>query len=175
MKHKLGIEDAALWAAITQSVTPLHRKKNIEQADRAIATMEKKQVEPSKTEPPRTASPRAIKAPVLEHGLGIERRAGRNLRKADRPYQASIDLHGMTQDMAHRTLKRFLGQAQQRGHRCVLVITGKGGLKGAGILRREVPRWLNEPEFRASILAFDHAAPKHGGEGALYILLKKKS
>jgi DNA-nicking Smr family endonuclease len=57
----------------------------------------------------------------------------------------------------------------------VIVVTGKG-LKadGGGVLRANVPRWLNEPDLRARVLAFAHARPKDGGEGALYVLLKKR-
>lgn len=109
----------------------------------------------------------------LNYGLSLPRRQGRQLRRADRPYDRLIDLHGMTQQQAHQALTRFLHQARTRGDRCVLIITGKGGM-GGGILRREVPRWLNEPDLRSGILAFDYAAPKHGGEGALYILLRRK-
>jgi DNA-nicking Smr family endonuclease len=61
------------------------------------------------------------------------------------------------------------------GRRCVLVITGKGIWRSeAGILREMVPRWLNEAPNRARVLAIAHAQPRHGGQGALYVLLKRK-
>ncbi|HEY1384220.1 MAG TPA: Smr/MutS family protein, partial [Dongiaceae bacterium] len=60
------------------------------------------------------------------------------------------------------------------GKRNVLVVTGKGMTTSkTGILRQAVPRWLNEPAFRALVLAFDYAEPQHGGEGALYVLIKR--
>jgi DNA-nicking Smr family endonuclease len=91
------------------------------------------------------------------------------------PIEARIDLHGMTQSEAHRVLTGFITGQQAAGRRCVLVITGKGrGKQGAGILRESVPRWLNEGPLRERVLAFDYARPQDGGEGALYVLLRRK-
>ena len=87
---------------------------------------------------------------------------------------ASLDLHGLTQEVAHAALIRFVNGSAQLGRRCLLVVTGKGNREGAGILRTQVPRWLNEPALRSLILAFAYAQPKHGGEGALYVLLKRQ-
>ena len=84
-----------------------------------------------------------------------------------------MDLHGMTQDQAHRALNAFLQASQDAGRRTVLVITGKGA-GGEGVLRAAVPRWLNEGAARGMVHAFSHAAPKDGGEGALYIMLKRR-
>ncbi len=91
------------------------------------------------------------------------------------PIDGRLDLHGMTQDAAHRALVSFLGEAQGAAKRCVIVITGKGlGADGSvGVLREAVPRWLNEPELRGRILTFSHAQPKDGGTGALYVLLRR--
>jgi len=92
---------------------------------------------------------------------------------------ASIDLHGMRQREAHGALKAFLARAQAQGHRHVLVITGKGGkreIDGSferGVLNREAPRWLSEPEFRAWVVSFTPASKRHGGEGALYVRLRR--
>src|SRR5690606_40629743 len=70
----------------------------------------------------------------------------------------------------------FLARSQALGRRCVLVVTGKGrGREESGVLRRQVPHWLNQPSLRARILAFDYARPEHGGMGALYLLLDRKS
>ena len=81
----------------------------------------------------------------------------------------------MTQTEAHRELIGFLTRAYGQGKRCVLVITGKGTRESGeiGVLRRAVPGWLNAPPLKGLIHAFDHAARSHGGEGALYILLKR--
>jgi DNA-nicking Smr family endonuclease len=82
----------------------------------------------------------------------------------------------MTQKNAHVAINNFIEVSYLAGKRCVLIITGKG-LKiggGVGVLRLAVPRWLNEKPNRSRVLAFSYATPKDGGEGALYIMLKKK-
>lgn len=81
----------------------------------------------------------------------------------------------MTEAEAHRALTRFLAAAQMAGRRSVLVITGKGfrGAGGVGVLKANVPRWLNEEPTRARVLAFTHASRADGGEGALYVLLRR--
>ena len=99
---------------------------------------------------------------------------------------ARVDLHGMRQRDARGELRAFLFAAQARGARTVLVITGKGGppsdhdnLAAAlgkpqrGVLRRSVPQWLEEPEMRTVVLSFTTASTRHGGEGALYVQLRK--
>jgi len=96
---------------------------------------------------------------------------------------ARIDLHGMTQLAAHRTLFAWMTTAHQRGHRLVLVVTGKGNPRKDedatwmtsphGVLKQMVPRWLKEPELAAMIAAVQPAHTKHGGAGALYVYLRK--
>ncbi len=116
--------------------------------------------------------------PALAPGTiaGVDRATAERLRRGGLVIDGRLDLHGLTQDEAHAALERFLGGSAARGRRCVLVITGKGlgdGF-GRGVLRQAVPRWLNEPPNRARILAVMPAQPKHGGAGALYVLLKRK-
>jgi DNA-nicking Smr family endonuclease len=98
------------------------------------------------------------------------------MRRGQLPIEARIDLHGQTEEDAHRALASFIIGAQGAGHRCVLVVTGKGLRQDGrtGVLRRNVPRWLNETPNRARILAFCHAQPRDGGEGALYLLLRRQ-
>lgn len=102
---------------------------------------------------------------------------GRTLDKLKRGKlrpQARLDLHGMSQDEAHRALVSFLADAQADGKRCVLVVTGRGRIsEGGGVLRNQTPNWLNAPAIRARILAFATAQPKDGGSGALYVLLRR--
>jgi DNA-nicking Smr family endonuclease len=134
---------------------------------------------------PRPVAPVKRAEPAIEHGraAGVDRRSAERLRRGRLPVEARLDLHGHTQDQAHAALDHFLGEAQARGLRCVLVITGKGTTTGtttgaamgaSGVLRGQVPRWLNEPGNRARVLAFDYAQPKHGGLGALYVLMRRR-
>ena len=89
-------------------------------------------------------------------------------------YQAVYDLHGMTRNEAHKHLETQLSVAKLKGHRCVLVITGKGHGKGEGlgILKRKVPLWLATPKFSKLVSSFEQARQEDGGEGALYVYLR---
>jgi DNA-nicking Smr family endonuclease len=121
--------------------------------------------------------PRAKHLPPLTHDAspGLDRRTAERLRRGALAIEARLDLHGMTQEEAHRALDAFLARAAQAGKRSVLVITGKGGRSsGDGVLRAAVPRWLNEAPNRGRLLAFAPAQPQHGGAGALYLLLKRR-
>ena len=96
---------------------------------------------------------------------------------------ARFDLHGLTQEAAHRTLFAWLATAHARGHRLVLVITGKGNprnddnapwmMSPHGVLKQMVPRWLKEPGLAALIASSGPAHVRHGGDGALYVYLRK--
>jgi len=91
---------------------------------------------------------------------------------------ARLDLHGKTQAQAHGELLRFLRRAQSQGAKFVLVITGKGSLAPGdgserGVLRRQVPLWLSQPQLRNYVTAFERAHVAHGGEGAFYVRLRR--
>ena len=98
-------------------------------------------------------------------------RRRRLIRERD-PIAAVIDLHNMTQDVARTALTGFVLRAQAQGERAVLVITGKGAL-GDGVLRRRVPEWLADPPLRNAVAGVSEAHRRHGGEGALYVALRR--
>ena len=83
-----------------------------------------------------------------------------------------IDLHGYDQDRGRAALTAFILRAHADGERAVLVITGKGTM-GDGVLRRRTPEWLSEPPLRPLIAGLSEAHRRHGGEGALYVALKR--
>ncbi|MDA0651785.1 MAG: Smr/MutS family protein [Proteobacteria bacterium] len=105
----------------------------------------------------------------------VDSRTMDRLRRGRLRPEARLDLHGMTQDKAHRALNLFIAEAQSSGVRSIIIITGKGRIsEGGGVLRNQVPQWLNAPGIRPSILAFSPAQPKDGGAGALYVLLRRR-
>jgi DNA-nicking Smr family endonuclease len=110
--------------------------------------------------------------PPLDSLAGIDRANAERLKRGRHAVEARLDLHGLTQAEAYRALAVFVANAQAAGRRCVLVITGRGRL-GAGILRSAVPRWLSEPGLRRHLLGIAPAQPRHGGGGALYLLLRR--
>ncbi len=117
---------------------------------------------------------------------GFDRKKAKRIAAGRESIDARIDLHGMRQTEAHAALRRFLLAAHAAGRRTVLVITGKGGPARAdddaprdflvaherGVLKRNVPRWLAEPELRAIVVSYRPAAIQHGGEGAIYVHLR---
>ena len=143
---------------------------------------------------------RSKKTPPL---ADFDRKSAKRLRSGAIDIEARIDLHGMREFEAHGALLRFLYSCHASSKRWVLVITGKGaprrpgwfgddgepvgsgGTDGAnfgdfagtsprGVIRRNVPRWLEEPDLRAIVVSFTQASAAHGGEGALYVQLRKR-
>jgi DNA-nicking Smr family endonuclease len=128
--------------------------------------------------PERLPDPSTDRLPELKTGAspGVGKRTALRLKRGQLAIEGRIDLHGMTQDKAHRALEGFLTASQAAGKRCVLVITGKGlrPTGETGVLRNLVPRWMNAPAIRGRVLGFSTAQPRDGGTGALYVLLKRK-
>jgi DNA-nicking Smr family endonuclease len=171
-------QDRALWQAVMRDVRPLRR--------RATAANPVPPAIPPAAKPPasrKSATPRQIPQPPpakppseLSHGhaAGVDRRSAERLSRGRLAIDGRLDLHGLTQAAAFDRLVEFIARAEAAGKRCVLVITGKGAREGGGVLREQVPRWLNLPPNRGRVLAFDYARPQHGGSGALYVLLKRR-
>ena len=131
-------------------------------------------VEPVDRQTEDYANPRA--GPPVEIGqtAGVDRRTAERLRRGKLHIDARLDLHGYTQAAAHSALTAFVTDGAAQGHRCVLVVTGKGPVgQGGGVLRRQVPEWLNLPPCRGLVLAIAESQPQHGGSGALYVLLRR--
>jgi DNA-nicking Smr family endonuclease len=115
---------------------------------------------------------------------GVNGGTADRLRRGLLEPEARIDLHGMTEAAAHRALHAFLNGAVARGFRLVLVVTGKGNprneesaiwmLSPHGVLKQMVPRWLGQPEAAALIAHTQPAHVRHGGDGALYVYLRKR-
>ena len=113
----------------------------------------------------------------------FSRREMRQINTGRQPIEARLDLHGLYQEAAHMALRNFLQNCQSQDLRHVLVITGKGrtapisdliyGEPEHGVLRRVVPQWLGEPELSALVAGFSQAPRRHGGEGALYVRLRR--
>jgi DNA-nicking Smr family endonuclease len=177
----LSDDEATLWEAVARSIKPLRRPRTkVDPKVKNAAVERPAEKEPLRIQPEELfAGVRAPPTPQISKPAlsPIDRRTKQKLRRGREAIDARLDLHGMTQDQAHRALSRFLYNAQSEGMKFVIVVTGKG-LRGAsgserGVLRREVPRWLGMPEFRDVVVGFEVASVAHGGEGALYVRVRR--
>lgn len=179
--RRLSDDEKKLWTAVARSVRPLKPRKT---AEEPMLTEPDRGPEPpvlakAPTAVPAPPAPKLAAPPLAPLGRRMRQRIGRGTEPIDR----RIDLHGMTQGQAHDALAGFLRAAQAGGAKLVLVITGKGIATGAradrdpfadrGVLKRQVPLWLKQAEFRDLVLGFEGAGIGHGGAGALYVRLRR--
>jgi DNA-nicking Smr family endonuclease len=173
--RSLSESDRSLWSHVIRSVVPLRRRPGA--AAQTETTHSAEMPTRGSERPVKRAAPAAAPAkpsPPPPSLAPIDRRTRQRLKRGTDPIEARIDLHGMTLAQAHRALVRFLHASQAQGVKFVLVITGKGGTSGErGALRREVPHWLARGELRGTVLGFDAAHIGHGGDGALYVRLRR--
>ena len=179
----LSAEERQLWDTVARSAEPLapRRRPPADMAQSVKSGAEKKPRDrPLLPKPMKPDRPPPLKATATPTA-GIDRRTRTQLARGARQIDARIDLHGLTQSLAHQRLRRFLEDAQAGGAKLVLVITGKGKPLDAvtigeerGVLRRAVPGWLSGTELRHLVAGFDEAGRRHGGGGALYVRIKRK-
>lgn len=164
--NRLSAEDRALWAAVAQRFRPL--KGRAMPSPPAMAPPPTVSPPP----PPPTPKPRAAPQPVAvgEQPAGLDTRRWRELRRGRLRPERSLDLHGRFAQEAHGAVRAFLTLALADGVRCVCIITGKGSGEG-GVLRRELPHWLNGPGLRGQVLAAAH--PHRANTGSVHLLLRR--
>ena len=186
-RRTLSEEERALWESVAKQTKPLRKKSRAAKAlenkaleNKAQETKEQARVagKPAAAPPP----PPPVRNPPASRPeppplAPLGRRERSQLSRGRKEIDARIDLHGMTQTRAHHALSQFLRRAHVEGLSFVLVITGKGKMTGSeserGVLRRQVPLWLGLPEFRAMVVGFEEAHIGHGGEGALYVRIRR--
>ena len=201
-RRPLHPEDARLWSLVTATVRPSKGRtlpareampplKDINitfsgetPSEAGGATPSKRsRVKKSSSSNPSTEVSGAtlqhpFRPPVVHHPMRhhfpeiIEPRRKRRISTAREPIGARLDLHGLDQDQARVAVHAFILRAYQDGARAVLIITGKGAL-GDGVLRRRTPDWLAEAVVRPMVAGLSQAERHHGGEGALYVALKR--
>jgi DNA-nicking Smr family endonuclease len=181
--RRLSRDELALWRHATADVKTTRERirPDPESTPPAPEPLVAPPVGPARTAPrigDEKPKPQAL-APLAP----LERRMKRRLSAGKVQVDDVIDLHGLTQAQAHRALNNFLWRSAENGAKLVLVITGKGAPAGEaerydserGVLRRNAPHWLRTPELRAIVLSIEEAARPHGGSGALYVRLRRRS
>jgi DNA-nicking Smr family endonuclease len=162
MKRKPLPEELRLWSRVAATVHPIAGRLlpelDVPAAPSPVGrplTPADPGKRPARYSPPSEIEPNRKRLIVREH------------------LEARIDLHGLDQDRARAALESFLLRVWNEGYRAALVITGKG-TRGDGVLRRYAPEWLAAPHLRDVVAGVSEAHRRHGGEGALYVALKRK-
>ncbi|MDA1099574.1 MAG: Smr/MutS family protein [Proteobacteria bacterium] len=194
-KTKDPINGDALFEAAMRDARPLKRRPAcpprgiVETASAAAKTgtaarpVSKGRARPAPA--PVQRQPASAVTAVAKTNGGLDKRSAERLRRGQIAIEGRLDLHGHTQADAHRAVHAFIAGSYRAGRRCVLIITGKGGPRDnvdsgfmpdrdSGVLRRNLPRWLGEGTVRQMVLRIETARPQHGGEGACYVLLRRK-
>ncbi len=184
-KRKISRAEETLWRQVTDGIKPLSPGAEPTESQtpsdditvkKARAPENKDKAKPARKTPPPAAPVAAKPQPKLAPGksAGLDKRNAQRLKRGQLRPEARVDLHGMIQREAHAALNDFIAESYTAGLRNVLVITGKGSVREGGVLRRMVPRWLNQPPLRAMVVAIEQATPRDGGGGAYYLRLRRR-
>lgn len=174
VRRRLTIDEEALWDALTRSVRPL-RPGQRRPAPVATPTPTPKI---GLTPPPRPATPAK---PVATSAATLDSSWERRIRSGSLTPEMSIDLHGHSLAAAHNRLNQALAQALAQDARIMLVVTGKppknavgAGTARRGAIRGEIGHWLETSPYADRIASVRIAHPRHGGDGAIYLILRRK-
>ena len=174
--NKKIVEDEQLWEIFTKGIKKINHSKvpnlAVKQKQIKIRFANEINILPD-------VSRETLKLGNLKN---LDTATGTKFSKGKMKIDGKLDLHGLTAKQAFISLKEFLNKHYSRASRCLIVITGKGGLqveengeiKKTGIRTRLLPVWLNDKELKPMILSFTIAKDKDGGNGAFYILLKRQ-
>lgn len=165
----LSESDRAIWASYAQSLIPLPGRARPEMPALPVAPEA-----PAPTQPPAPVGKLRMPSGPLSVGLqpgGLDNSSWNRFRSGKLVAQRTLDLHGRTAQRAFHALQHFLHVAHADQVRCVEIITGRGAGEGGGVLRRELPMWLNLPELRRLVLAASH--PHAANPGSVRVLLRR--
>jgi DNA-nicking Smr family endonuclease len=174
-RRTLTRDDRRLWSRVERMLDKVTAKAAAPEPEAPAAPEQKsppKFIKPVKAPPP----PAPVEKPrPVPHAAPheLEPRRHRRLARERDPIDARIDLHGHGRFQAQDALTSFLLGAHARGHRAVLVVTGKGSRGGTGIIRASVTEWVAQPPLRAIVAGVSPAHRRHGGEGAVYVTLRR--
>mgnify|MGYP002712965998 CR=1 FL=1 len=186
--RRLRPEEEELWRKVIEQTAPMHPGRPMTAPPPSTHTKPAKMPVPSfrigaaaPPRPPEADLAPGLSAQIARQPVAMDRKRFGHMKKGRLTPEARIDLHGMTTAQAHPALQRFILASAAEGRRLVLVITGKGKSRPDrgpiperhGVLRHQVPHWLNSAPLRPHILQISEAHLKHGGTGALYVYLRK--
>jgi DNA-nicking Smr family endonuclease len=165
VKRPLKSDEQHIWGMVAATIHPLPGRGTPTASQQAAKTETAARIAPPR--------PQTRAAKVREQLDAIEPNRRHRIAREREDIGARLDLHGLDQVRARAVLEGFLANAFHEGWRAVLVITGKG-VQGDGVLKRRAPEWLAAPHLAHIVAGISDAARHHGGEGALYVALKRK-
>jgi DNA-nicking Smr family endonuclease len=177
----LSREEIELWRKVTADVRPSSarsRRRAAAAADQEASPTASPATKPKAERAALGAAVKPAKKPTPEPPPAppsdLDHRTRTKLRRGRIEVEARLDLHGLRQSEAQSALTSFLRQAQANGARMAIVVTGKGARsEEGGVLKRMVPMWLHGPGLRDLVVSFGEASRHHGGEGALYVQIRR--
>lgn len=186
-------DEEELWRKVARTATPMEGRAKPKKAfeTKAVAPQKPASREPippfeigakTGTSTSHHLAP-SLSDEVAARPVRMDRKAFTKLKRGKSKPEARIDLHGMTAAVAHGALTRFILSAQADGKRLVLVITGKGRESESsgpiptrtGVLRHQLPHWLDTPPLKNAVLQVTQAHQRHGGSGAFYVYLRRRA
>lgn len=181
-ERRLGPDEAALWARVKASVRPLAkpgitrpvRPEPVAERLRQVSVAPMASVSRASTSSGRVVESKPTETPNTLDG-GWDRRLTRGIVVPD----STLDLHGHTLRSAHALLDGGIERAVARGDRVMLLVTGKPPRAESerpharGAIRGHIADWLAHSRHRSSIAAVRNAHPRHGGQGALYLVFRR--
>lgn len=162
----LTAEDRAIWKRVTRTVTP--KPEYAQKQDTADFAKLMQSRGPFMRVPPVTSQQ------TRQHDKAVEPMYDKRVRRGRVQIDRRIDLHDMTRDQARPALFQAVRMAYTSSEKCLLVITGKG-VRLNGVLRQTFPNWINADEIRPMIASYAQSHIRHGGTGAWYVFLKRKT
>ena len=185
--RRLSLDEKSLWSVVAGSTKPLVKEKKAPSVLEKNSIIKKRiiKLDQSLANGPRMldSSYPYVNKPnsYLESGQ-MDKKSFAKLKSGKVSPEATLDLHGMTTSQAYPALKMFILKSYEDKKRLLLVITGKGNKisdnsffeSEKGVLKKNVPEWLNQSPLGEIILSTSLAHLKHGGSGALYVYLRKK-
>ena len=182
----LSPEEQALWSKVTETAVPIKATQTLF-VDVPLPGVQPQVPKPNPRPIPQfkigqKAKPTHTAMPERPNPVAMDKKAFTKMKRGKMSPDAKIDLHGMTQDQAQPALINKILNAHATGKRLVLVVTGKGKPRDdggpipvrTGVLKHNVPLWLNQAPLKQIILQTNQASQAHGGSGALYVYLRRQ-
>ena len=179
MGRKLTPEDRDIWDKVARTVSPATPRKAERIAVTAASIQSALKAPPKFVKPPKPvpSAPAPSRQGPARTAQGapdpLEPRRHRRIARERDPIEATLDLHGFGRFEAQDQVTAFLTSCQSRGLRAVLLITGQGR-RGGGVIRASIHEWLQSPGLRGVVSGFASAHRRHGGDGAIYVTLKRR-